>query len=123
MSFRRGRCRCGHGRDAHQHYRRGADCAMCLCRKWRRPDRVSKLITGWEQENEAEYAAWLTFLGDDDADDLPGMGEAALTTIDSRCRDHPGDAPGLLHVPGCFCLIAVKIKRDDDNGGNGGRAR
>jgi len=33
-------CRCGHGRDAHMHYRRGSDCALCECPRWspaRRP--------------------------------------------------------------------------------------
>lgn len=29
------RCRCGHGRDAHRHYRSGTDCALCDCLKWR----------------------------------------------------------------------------------------
>lgn len=24
-------CRCGHTRDAHQHYRRGTDCSGCSC--------------------------------------------------------------------------------------------
>ena len=27
---------CGHGRQAHQHYRRGTDCAMCDCDRYRR---------------------------------------------------------------------------------------
>jgi hypothetical protein len=34
-------CRCGHGRDAHAHYREGSDCALCGCRRWRR-----KWLTG-----------------------------------------------------------------------------
>jgi hypothetical protein len=25
------RCRCGHGADAHEHYRRGRDCGACRC--------------------------------------------------------------------------------------------
>ncbi|RFU22396.1 hypothetical protein D0Z06_07115 [Geodermatophilus marinus] len=30
-------CRgCGHGRQAHQHYRRGTDCAHCTCGRYRR---------------------------------------------------------------------------------------
>lgn len=28
-------CRCGHARDAHQHYRPGADCALCDCGAFR----------------------------------------------------------------------------------------
>jgi hypothetical protein len=29
------RCRrCGHPKDAHEHYRRGTDCALCECRKF-----------------------------------------------------------------------------------------
>ncbi len=30
------RCACGHGRDAHEHYRRGSDCALCDCPAYRR---------------------------------------------------------------------------------------
>jgi hypothetical protein len=26
---RSGRCRCGHPRDAHEHYRLGTDCSLC----------------------------------------------------------------------------------------------
>jgi hypothetical protein len=29
-------CACGHGRQAHQHYRRGKDCALCSCTRYRR---------------------------------------------------------------------------------------
>jgi hypothetical protein len=28
-------CTCGHGADAHEHYRRGTDCALCSCPKFR----------------------------------------------------------------------------------------
>jgi hypothetical protein len=28
-------CVCGHERKAHQHYRRGTDCALCDCKRWR----------------------------------------------------------------------------------------
>ena len=32
----RGRtCACGHAKKAHQHYRRGTDCAMCSCSLYR----------------------------------------------------------------------------------------
>lgn len=30
-------CRCGHDRDAHEHWRRGQDCALCDCPRWRLP--------------------------------------------------------------------------------------
>jgi hypothetical protein len=29
-------CACGHGRQAHQHYRPGKDCALCPCARYRR---------------------------------------------------------------------------------------
>ena len=38
MQWRRARrtrlCTCGHDREAHRHYRRGSDCALCDCPKW-----------------------------------------------------------------------------------------
>jgi hypothetical protein len=30
-------CSCGHERRAHQHYRRGTDCALCDCDRFHRP--------------------------------------------------------------------------------------
>lgn len=30
-------CNCGHGKQAHEHYRRGSDCALCGCGKFSRP--------------------------------------------------------------------------------------
>lgn len=27
-------CTCGHEKAAHQHYRRGTDCALCTCPKY-----------------------------------------------------------------------------------------
>lgn len=30
-------CTCGHGKQAHDHYRRGTDCALCQCAKFSRP--------------------------------------------------------------------------------------
>jgi hypothetical protein len=29
------RCRCGHLRNAHTHYRRGSDCGLCGCPRFR----------------------------------------------------------------------------------------
>ena len=31
-------CRCGHGREAHVHYRAGSDCALCACPRWNPPN-------------------------------------------------------------------------------------
>lgn len=28
-------CVCGHVHEAHEHYRRGTDCALCDCRRFR----------------------------------------------------------------------------------------
>ncbi len=30
-------CDCGHGKHAHEHYRRGSDCAFRDCARYRRP--------------------------------------------------------------------------------------
>jgi len=30
-------CTCGHQRAAHEHYRKGTDCALCDCTKYRAP--------------------------------------------------------------------------------------
>ncbi|NEM05962.1 hypothetical protein [Geodermatophilus normandii] len=30
-------CGCGHAKPAHEHYRRGTDCAFCDCARYRRP--------------------------------------------------------------------------------------
>ena len=29
-------CACGHGKRAHQHYRKGTDCAFCECGRFHR---------------------------------------------------------------------------------------
>lgn len=31
------KCRCGHGKKAHTHYRRGTDCSLCGCERYSRP--------------------------------------------------------------------------------------
>ena len=28
-------CRCGHAHLAHEHYRKGTDCALCVCERFR----------------------------------------------------------------------------------------
>jgi hypothetical protein len=30
-------CSCGHAKQAHEHYRRGTDCAVCSCARYDRP--------------------------------------------------------------------------------------
>ena len=35
-------CRCGHSADAHEHYRKGTDCALCDCAE-REPDLLADL--------------------------------------------------------------------------------
>lgn len=32
-------CQCGHVEGAHEHYRRGTDCALCPCARFRKADR------------------------------------------------------------------------------------
>ncbi|TDO18476.1 hypothetical protein EV580_1663 [Mycobacterium sp. BK086] len=36
-------CKCGHDRPAHEHHRRGTDCALCECNRFRGPGPVSML--------------------------------------------------------------------------------
>jgi hypothetical protein len=36
-------CRCGHDRDAHEHFRRGTDCAACGCGRFRKPGLLTRL--------------------------------------------------------------------------------
>jgi hypothetical protein len=38
-------CACGHGKQAHEHYRRGSDCSFCGCAKFSR-SRLRRLIAG-----------------------------------------------------------------------------
>jgi hypothetical protein len=40
-------CRCGHGRTAHEHYRRGSDCGVCGatgCAAFRRPSILRAIV-------------------------------------------------------------------------------
>ena len=38
-------CRCGHQRQAHEHYRRGTDCALCPCQRFRASAKPAKGTT------------------------------------------------------------------------------
>jgi hypothetical protein len=40
-------CSCHHGRDAHRHYRRGSDCAVCTCPRWSPPNPLLWLVRRW----------------------------------------------------------------------------
>lgn len=46
-------CRCGHDTRAHQHYRRGTDCALCPCAKFRK----AAPLLGWGLTDERSGAA------------------------------------------------------------------
>jgi hypothetical protein len=35
-------CRCGHWRQAHEHYRSGTDCSLCPCPRFRAAGRSAK---------------------------------------------------------------------------------
>lgn len=58
-------CACGHEHAAHTHYRRGSECALCDCPRWRpnrRPraartapdDGTTSQITGIAQEHTSQ---------------------------------------------------------------------
>jgi hypothetical protein len=36
-------CACGHLRTAHEHYRRGTDCALCTCAQFHRRGLLGRL--------------------------------------------------------------------------------
>lgn len=50
-------CRCGHIAVAHEHYRDGSDCALCDCKRYRRPGRVLAVIKAKLSRGEA---LWVT---------------------------------------------------------------
>ena len=35
-------CTCGHRKASHRHYRRGTDCGLCSCQKFRAPPFMKK---------------------------------------------------------------------------------
>ena len=50
MTVRPGRtvlCRCGHERLAHEHYRRGSECALCECPRWSPPGLLHRFGPGF----------------------------------------------------------------------------
>ncbi len=49
------RCRCGHGADAHEHFRAGRDCGICAdCRRFTRADPEPVVLAGvaWNRFRE-----------------------------------------------------------------------
>jgi hypothetical protein len=39
-------CRCGHNRLAHEHYRKGSECALCECPRWSAPGVLRRAAPG-----------------------------------------------------------------------------
>jgi hypothetical protein len=39
-------CRCGHDRLAHEHYRKGSECALCECPRWSPPGVLRRAAPG-----------------------------------------------------------------------------
>ena len=39
-------CRCGHGQEAHVHYRAGSDCGLCACPRWNPPHWLLRWLRG-----------------------------------------------------------------------------
>ncbi len=54
-------CTCGHEAAAHEHYRRGTDCALCTCPKFRagtfRAGTPARARDGRDVRGEQDYAA------------------------------------------------------------------
>ena len=48
-------CRCGHDREAHEHYRRGSECALCDCERWNPPRWPWRRFPRSGRENLALY--------------------------------------------------------------------
>lgn len=78
----RTRCRCGHSRQTHEHYRQGSDCAVCGCPRWRRhrysaaelADLSRTDIPGWpyaRQVPQSGEVAWEAVMRAVDGDPPP----------------------------------------------------
>ena len=58
-----GQCTCGHGHPAHEHYRRGSDCALCTCAAFRAEAPLAKLsVTGLAQRRARRVSTALVRL-------------------------------------------------------------
>lgn len=40
-------CTCGHDHKAHSHYRRGSECAVCVCPEWRAENWLRRMLSRW----------------------------------------------------------------------------
>jgi hypothetical protein len=40
------KCDCGHTREAHLHFRRGLDCGVCGCKRFRKPGSLDPVAVG-----------------------------------------------------------------------------
>jgi hypothetical protein len=49
-------CRCGHQANAHEHYRRGTDCALCTCPKFRAGAPARSAPKGEARDTRGEQA-------------------------------------------------------------------
>jgi hypothetical protein len=49
-------CKCGHAANAHEHYRRGTDCGLCSCPKFR-AGTPARAREGRDNRGERAYAA------------------------------------------------------------------
>jgi hypothetical protein len=49
-------CTCGHEANAHEHYRRGTDCAMCSCPKFRAGSSTKAAPKGDGHDGRGEQA-------------------------------------------------------------------
>lgn len=47
-------CVCGHAREAHEHLRRGTDCALCDCPRFRKDRSGSRATTALPRRSPAD---------------------------------------------------------------------
>jgi hypothetical protein len=50
-------CTCGHPHGAHEHYRRGTDCALCACPKFRAGAMAAPARESRDPRSERAHAA------------------------------------------------------------------
>jgi hypothetical protein len=81
-------CRCGHGFEAHEHYRQGSDCALCKCPRWRRRRYSASELADLSRDDIPEWPYVR----------VPRSGEVAWEAV---MRAVDGDPP-----PGCDpCIV------------------
>jgi hypothetical protein len=84
-----------------------------------RIDPAADQLAQWDADTQADAGDWLRSLrdtGSDGTDDPPGVGVVAMSHglmhMDGRCREYSRGMPGLMHVAGCHCLMAVETAED-----------